>query len=109
LRIRRAWRLTIFVAFAPACAIVATLWARTSVSCDKTNAGDFTKPEWQIAARNGSRCRGKHHAILAPMRDKPETPAKSISELLALFMRQAAVEAIAKRADVRRHSPARSK
>ncbi len=36
------------------------------------------------------------------MQYKPETPTKSISELLAMFMRQAAVEVVAKRADVRR-------
>jgi hypothetical protein len=46
---------------------------------------------------------------IRPMQHQSETPAKSISELLALFMRQAAVEAIAKRADVRRDIPARSK
>ncbi len=118
-RIYRAVRLTNFVALAPTCAIVPTLWARASVPCDKLNADDFTKAKWLIAARNGARCRAIRHAILAPMQYKAETPTKSTSELLALFMRQAAVELTSPTTNgrrfhlqdvgVRRTPPARSK
>jgi hypothetical protein len=41
------------------------------------------------------------------MQCKPRVPVKSISQLLALFMRQAAVETAAKRAEMRRDMPVR--
>jgi hypothetical protein len=60
----------------------------------KTGIADCTE-KWftlpQVPARD-----------ISAMQYKPETPTKSISELLAMFMRQAAVEVVAKRADVRR-------
>jgi hypothetical protein len=87
-----------------------SLWhffARPSAAGDNPRSADFTKPESPIAARNGSRCREIRHAILAPMQCKPRVPVKSISQLLALFMRQAAVETAAKRAEMRRDMPVR--
>jgi hypothetical protein len=40
------------------------------------------------------------------MQDKPSVPAKSINQLLALFMRQAALESATKRPELPRMTPA---